>query len=200
MSSDSDFEIGVSSLEIIPEAIVGDFVLEMESCGISTSSERRPQEIYAGVEWLLPTAVVVFIAQKYVGTLLQEAAKDHYPRIKSALSKLIRRTTGKGREIFIKNIASSAHKTSTSEAVVLSVLFAMDSGHHVKFIFEHQLDGDGIEEAVECLLQLLIDHRRDLPTDRLSEIVTCHDVRVHSPVIVRFDPSKREWVHWSYFR
>jgi hypothetical protein len=200
MSWDSDYEVGVSSLELIPQAILGDFVVELESCGVRTSSERRPQEIYAGVEWLLPTAVVVFIAQKYVGTLLQEAAKDHYPKIKSALTKLIRKTTGKGRETFIKNISSSANKTSTSDPAVLSVVFAMDKGHRVKFIFEHQIDGDGIEEAVDCLLQLLIEHCSSLPSDRLSQIATGHDLQVHSPIIMRFDASKREWVYWSYFR
>jgi len=197
MPSDITCEVGISSLELIPEAIVCDFVTEMESGGISTSSERRPQQIYAGIEWLLPTAVVVFIAQKYVGTLLQEAAKDHYPTIKAALTKLIRRTTGRSREIFIRNIASSAHKISTSEAVVLSVMSPLETGHSVKFILEHHLDGEDIDEAVVSLFRLLMDHRRDSPNDRLSQIVTDHHLRVYAPVIMRFDASKREWVHWS---
>lgn len=200
MSSDSGFDVGISCLELIPQSIGGDFVAELESYGASISSERRPQTIYAGVEWLLPTAVAVFIAQKYVGTLLQEAAKDHYPGIKSALTKLAKRTTGKGREVFLKNISTPAHKISTPEAVALSVMFPTNTGHIVKFIFEHQLEKDGIEEAVECLLQLLIEHDRDLPNDRLSQIVMAHNKRMHSPVIMRFDASKREWAHWSYLQ
>jgi hypothetical protein len=196
MSTDSDFEVGISSLELIPHAIIKDFVTELEMCGVSTASERRPQEVSAGVEWLLPTAVVVFIAQKYVGTLLQEAAKDHYPIIKTSLTKLVRRTTGKSRETFIKAIASSPHKIQTSEAVVLSVISPTSTGHSVKFIFEHQIDDDGIEDAVASLVQVLVEHNRDLPNDRLSQTVAGHDAGMHLPVIMRFDASKREWVLW----
>lgn len=44
------------------------------AAGLEAISETRDRSVYAGLEWLVPTAIVV--TQKCVGTLLQEAARQ----------------------------------------------------------------------------------------------------------------------------
>ena len=76
---------------------IDDFVRDLDGSGVSI--EHREEELgpFAGMEWLLPTAISVFIAEKYFGTIIQELAKEHYPIIKRALGHLVARTTGSDR-------------------------------------------------------------------------------------------------------
>jgi hypothetical protein len=200
MPDTANFDVGVSWLDGVPQEIIDDFAKELEGCGVRTESERRAEEITAGIEWLLPTAVVVFLTHKYVGTLLQEAAKDHYPKIKSALLRLVQRTTGNNREVHIRNIVSACapNKVDSIEAVVLSVMSSVATGHSIKFVFEHRLEGENAEKAVAKLFQLLIQNVVEFPDDVLTELIVQRTVRVHLPIVMYFDPDLGEWVLWSH--
>lgn len=60
----------------------------VSASGLDVVVESRPTAgAYAGLEWLIPTAVVFFVAKSYFDGFLKEAGKDHYQLLKSKLSK-----------------------------------------------------------------------------------------------------------------
>jgi hypothetical protein len=54
--------LGISYKATFPEAPINAFKSEVEAPGLEVFVEKTPaNEIYAGLEWLLPTAAVVYI-------------------------------------------------------------------------------------------------------------------------------------------
>ena len=79
--------ICISSNAGYPEAFVDEFIEALEATGLPVA-RRSHGNLFAGVEWLMPTAVVVFIADKLFGTIISEATKDLYNRLKGATAKV----------------------------------------------------------------------------------------------------------------
>lgn len=189
-------DVIVSYLDILPEDLVSEFETTLKGTGAKVATRPRPSGPQAGIEWLLPTAIVVYLTQRYLGTLLQEAAKEHYPTIKSTLARLVRRTTGAGREIRLRAVASSPNKIESSEPIVLSVYVELRSGRKAKFCFEHSLDDTDIKVAVEAFLELILQHQGNAPGDDLTQAEASTPPSRWAPMIVRFDPATGTWSVW----
>ncbi|MGY8775714.1 hypothetical protein [Spongiibacter tropicus] len=81
--------IGVQYPKHISEGSISVFLSEIDHSGLSLAQdETEGNESYAGLEWLMPTAVMVFIAKPYFDSFLKEAGKDHYHILKNAIGKL----------------------------------------------------------------------------------------------------------------
>jgi hypothetical protein len=46
------------------------------------------------LEWLVPTGVILFVASKYIGAILSEAGKEHYPIVRDAVVRALTRLRG----------------------------------------------------------------------------------------------------------
>lgn len=183
----------LSYLDILPPDLAAALAEDLKPAGITVESEARPTAPQASIEWLLPTAVVLFVTQKYLGTLIQEAAKEHYPTIKNALKRLVQRTTGENRIIRLQTIAT-AGKVSSSAPAVFSVYVELRSGARVKFSFEHNLPDEQVTVAVDDLLQVILCYQRG---DHSSILAQAQDVVVSSgwrPIVLFFDPQGHSWV------
>ncbi len=78
-STITEFDIGVSVEGEGLSKIGEDFCQDLRALGVSVAAESRSGgAIKASLDWVIPRAVAIFIAHKYLGTLLEEAAKDHY--------------------------------------------------------------------------------------------------------------------------
>src|SRR4051812_10695315 len=87
--------IGVSHTEHLPHESLDEFANAIRHDGLDVKRESRPQDgPDAGLEWLVPTAIVVFITKAYFDAFLKEAGKDPYLLLKKALTKLTERWTG----------------------------------------------------------------------------------------------------------
>ena len=66
-----------------------DFTDSIQHVGLDVKCESVSNPApYAGIEWLMPTFVVIFIAKAYFDGFLKEAGKDHYQILKTGLAKL----------------------------------------------------------------------------------------------------------------
>jgi hypothetical protein len=61
---------------------------DLESAGASLLHEDKGSGAYMSAMWILPAAITVFIAERYFGALIAEAAKGHYPTLAKALGRL----------------------------------------------------------------------------------------------------------------
>ena len=186
-------DIAVSYSELISEELIEELASALRSCGLTVVTEAHEETPQASLEWVLPTAIVVFLTQKYVGTLVQEAAKEHYPAIKRALARLVRRTTGPSREVRLEIVSSSPAKHPGGEIPVLSVYTQLRSGRRVKFLFENPLQDAEVEGALDLLISLLVEHQTGLGADTLSQAECESPGRSWVPVIIRFNSITGSW-------
>ncbi|MGA0608314.1 hypothetical protein ACO2Q0_20160 [Phenylobacterium sp. VNQ135] len=80
--------IGLSYLDSLPPEFFEDFQRELRTDGLRLRVDARPATPFAGVEWLLPTAVMLFLGKAYFEGFLAELGKDHYVAVKQAVHRL----------------------------------------------------------------------------------------------------------------
>jgi hypothetical protein len=145
-------DIFVSIAAEVPDEVISDFLKEAEASGFDQVLERREPEVFAAIEWLLPTAVMLFIGRKFIDTFAEEAAKDAYPVVKAALLRLIRRTSGPSRVINSTYISSTPEKAPTKPTALLTVLVMATDGRRAHFRFPLDLPDSLHAAALEGLL------------------------------------------------
>mgnify|MGYP000667799363 CR=1 FL=1 len=138
-------------------------------------------------------------ANKYLGTLLQEAAKDHYPHLKAAVLRLVRRTTGRDRELTLKVLSSSPAKVSGADPATFTVWVALNGSRRAVFRFDHQIQPEDLALATDSLFRLLEAHAGGGETDFLSKAPTFSESS-WAPVICRFDAELGRWQAWTIDR
>jgi hypothetical protein len=193
-----DFDIGIGTEGEHLALIAADFSAEAHSLGLVVRSETRPSGgVKASLEWVMPTAVALFLANRYLGTLLEEAAKDHYPLLKAAFRRLVRRTTGKEREVFLTVVTTSSAKVREAEPATLSVWVSLRDSRKAVFRFDHSLAPEALESAVEQLFHLLVAYARDAEGIHfLNRAPSLISTSAWAPVIIRFDSDQNQWRVW----
>ena len=82
-------EIGIFHWNSIPEGTFDEFSDIVRAPNLNLQFESRENDgPYAGVEWLLPTAFVVYLSKSYFDGYLKEMGKDHYALLKKGLNAL----------------------------------------------------------------------------------------------------------------
>src|SRR5260370_35756836 len=86
--------------ETIPEVVLRPFSETVSAPGLTVVVEPRPSmRPQAGIQWLLPTAVVIYISKAYFDGDLKEAGKEHYHVLKNAIHSLWRSFFGENRAV-----------------------------------------------------------------------------------------------------
>lgn len=182
-------DILVSIASGVPDEVVSEFLEESAVAGFSHVFDRREPEIFAAVEWLLPTAVMLFLGRKFIDTFAVEAAKDAYPIVKSALSRLIRRTCGPYRDIKSTSVSLPPGKASAGPTAVLTVLVIAADDRRAHFRFPPELPDSLHAKALEGFLTAAKQLESSSPG-------TSPDTDGHSyqtPMVLTFDSAAAAW-------
>ena len=150
--------IGVSYVEGLPSQPFDDFVGEIQHSRLDVRCEAREQDgPYAGLEWLLPTAVIVFVGRAYFDAFLKEAGQDHYHLLKAAIKKLTTKFVGPsvpvGRIYFAG--ANKVRSPTPQYSLVYSVIANLGDGLSVKLLLQPDLSAEECNDAVEAFTQFL---------------------------------------------
>ena len=89
----------IQTLSPDAERDLGDAIKDLEAAGLGCSVEHQDLGPQAFVEWLFPTAVLIWVGEKYFGAMLAEAGKDHYKVLKRGLGRLYDKTLGRGASV-----------------------------------------------------------------------------------------------------
>lgn len=150
-------DVGLIFIESFEDPSFAEFSRDLSAEGLDVRIESRPDPgAYAGIEWLLPTAVVVFLGRSYFDAFLKEAGKDHYQLLRKALMKVSKRFfskgTPQGRVIFTPGKAESEiPRYSLSYSVIAEV----GDGLRVKLLLRSDLDAELCNEAQASFLKFL---------------------------------------------
>jgi len=112
----------------------------------------------AGIEWLLPTAVIVFVGKSYFESFLKEAGKDHYVLLKAALLTLYKKFVGP--EAPAVTFVSSAGKRPGRPqfSMLFSVLAEGNDGVRFKLLIESSAQRERYEASIRAFLSFLDDY------------------------------------------
>lgn len=180
----SDFDIGVRYLEGTPEDAVGDFVASVGHSNLGVRVSPQKPEVRASIEWLAPTAVVVYLTKGYFDGFLNEMGKDHYAILKRAIVALGRRILDPSAPPAVLISAGGRRSTGRRFSIAYSVVAQIGDGRTIKLLVPKGMAMSGFAEAVEAFTQLLLDK------ECLNDIVREYDLRTPAfdPVLVWLDP------------
>ena len=150
-------DIGLRYIESLEDDAFAEFGRELAADGLDVRVESRPDPgPFAGIEWLLPTAIFVFLGKSYFDGFLKEAGKDHYQALKKALQKVSSKFFGadapKGRIVFSPGKAESE---TPKYSIIYSVIAQLGDNLRVKLLIQSDFDARLSNEAQEAFLAFL---------------------------------------------
>lgn len=158
-------QIAIFHVNTVPSAEFEEFRRIASAPGVDVQIvELDPPGPMAGVEWLMPTFVIGFVASSYFGGFFQEAGKDHYLLVKEQFKKLYAKVAGPDAPE-IKLIGSAGKvKPVQPYSLYFSFVGQGPNGVSVKLLLKKSLSQTEYDQSVEAFLDFL----RNLNTDSLD--------------------------------
>lgn len=139
--------------------VLDEFTTTINKKDISISMTRIPSEPMAGIEWLMPTAVVIYITKSYFTSFLSEMAKDHYQILKKGLINL---KDGFFDDKVSKRImltsSSSPNKIkvkSNKYSLDFSVMSEANNGNKFKLLIPKEISNQEYTKTITSFLKFL---------------------------------------------
>jgi hypothetical protein len=162
--------------------------------GLGLDIEQRDEDgPFASFEWLIPTAVVLFIGKAYFDGFLKEMGKDHYALLKTGLKSLYSRLLGPNSP---KVAIVSAGKISTNQpySLIFSIFAEADEGARFKLLLPHSASETEYEATVEAFLTFLEGYYDGSLTPEIvaelesTRLVGRTILLIYNPVLERVQP------------
>jgi hypothetical protein len=148
--------IAIAYTNRIPADTFAEFRRLVDAEGLGLQVEEREEDgPYAGLEWLIPTAVIVFIGNAYFGSFLKEMGKDHYALLKAGLKSLHSHLLGpKAPEVVV---LSTKGKASSDQpySLLYSLLAEGEGGIRFKLLLQRSATQEEYEATVNAFLAFL---------------------------------------------
>lgn len=175
-------------------AMQDDMRLHFGDVQIETRAVPGP---FASFEWAIPTAVLVWIAEKYLGAMLVELGKDQYKRLSIPLSSVWHRFFGPKPELTYE-LTTGGPPKQTVLTHAFSVCSRTRYGGVVVLRFQPGISHEDFAAAQEMFIELLARHRSaDAPdeltalSDAIAESSPLNPSRDRRKDILFFDTAER---------
>lgn len=168
----------------IPAQLLDDFLLELRRLGISIELRESEPRTYAGIEYYLPTAVVIYIATTFVSNFLGEAGKDAYKSLKRAITTLFQKVG----PLRTRVVHSGQFKIDSQSPYsrILSVYYRDANGRRYKFLIPAHASEDAYADAADALIAFL--QRR--PSAKMQRTEKQGNSQLD---LITYDVAKKQW-------
>ncbi len=168
---------------------VNEFVKESQQTQIEII--ERPSGVYNALEWLMPSAIVVYLTKPFFEAFFTEAGKDAYDLFKSSLKKFVRK-------IKLKN-EFGYYVTTNKQKEMRKLDFYYKLGDvHLKFLLYNSLDVDIQVAAVEKIIEFIKpEYEKNLLT-RIEEFQKQNRFSNHE-IFLEYQPEREQWVFIDVF-
>ena len=148
--------IAILHVKSVPADAFNDFTQTISSENLDFQVESREDGgPFAALEWLLPTAIIVYISKSYFDGFLKEMGKDHYNLLKMGLGKLRKWAVGPSAPK-VTLLGSSGKITKEQPySLVFSALAEADSGITFKLLIQTGISEQEYEDSVKAFLDFL---------------------------------------------
>jgi len=172
----------------IDETVEG---LKIKGLNIEIFKKPKP-EAMAAIEWVIPTAIAAYILKPYFEGFLKEAGKDHYYKLKSWLKNF----ANKGRSIKVHTIYSdqtpNKKPNSNKQSQSVSVILQTKNDKTIKLLFDNDLIKEDWEDAIEKLLDFVIDNYEHYPKDALSKEMEPFNLKPNQQIYAIIDKDTKK--------
>ncbi|RQO62858.1 hypothetical protein DBV14_03550 [Variovorax sp. KBW07] len=149
--------------------------------------QRNEGGPYAGLEWLLPTAVILFIGKAYIDGFVKEIGKDHYALLKQGLKSLYARLVGPRAPAL--TIVSTAGKSGAKSpySLLFSLLAEAPDGLCFKLLIKASATEAEYDATVNAFIAFLdAFHNKALPAEVVQELQAVRVVG--KTLLLAYDP------------
>lgn len=154
--------------------------------------EKIDYGAFCGIEWYLPTALVVYVLQPYFSGFLNEMGKDHYKKLNKGL-KTIMNFGKRTRYIALApDISSNKLSKKYNQSLGVSIVFETFNNFRIKLLFDNDLDKADWDNAIDQLFELVIENYMIFPDDRLSKIISKIESQERKPIFALINKTTKE--------
>ena len=149
--------IGIGYRDSIPEEIIDRLTRTIAHERLDLRVESAPaDEVVAALEWLLPTAVVIFLGKAYFDAFLKEAGKEHYHLLKAAVASLWRVFFGGERAVRLRFVATAGKAPDAGPySLAFSIVAEAEGGYRFKLLLEDSIDETAFNAVTARFLDFL---------------------------------------------
>jgi hypothetical protein len=176
----------------IPKDAVQPFIDAIEAPGLLLAVETRPSSgPFAGVQWLLPTAVIIWFGKSYLEAFLKEAGKDHYVLVKRGLSSLWSLFFGESRSVRLTAIGTPGKipPDGVKYSLAISILAEGHSGLRFKLLFRDDISAEAFNAATANFLHFLEKYYAG-ELDAATEVRLGTARAVAKTILLEYDPDQ----------
>ena len=152
-------QIAVLHTTSIPEEVFAEFRKLVAAENLDFQIESREEGgPFAAIEWLIPTAVIVYIGKSYFDGFLKEMGKDHYALLKAGLKTL--RAKLLGSDAPATTVISTKGKGLSDQpySLVYSILAEANGGLSFKLLLQREVTVDEYEQIIAAFLAFLQEY------------------------------------------
>lgn len=149
-------------------------IIQKEKDAVATNNlnlkiQKVEKDIFMAFEWVVPTVFGIYILKPYFDSFLKEAGKDHYLLLKNGMKRMIEK--GKLIKGHFVTASQSSDKLSNSysQSIVVSIELQTKANKHLKLLFDNSLDMADWEDAIDQLLDMVVENYESYPNDTLSK-------------------------------
>jgi hypothetical protein len=186
-------QIGISYEDTIPKDIVDNITSTISHEKLNLVVESREESgPRASLEWLIPTAIGIFITKSYFSSFLSEMGKDHYLLLKNGLKSVWGKIFSIDREIKIRQIGTEGKISGDFKySHLFSIWAVIDEKHRFKFLFEDTLTEEEYFQRLELILKFLEDFYGK--REELNEYITSMEgTNMWGTILVAFDDDSKK--------
>ena len=191
-----DFDLGLRYYAGIPDGYLDDFRASLPMERFRISEDEVPPRSVAAMEWVLPTAIAIFIAKPFVDVILKRAADDFadvvYPRLKGGIATL-------AKKVFIRDRLPLSRVTrdgpsAPSETAFFSIYSETTTKKRIKFVFTATLPEHQYDTCIQQLFVLLEHHHQSHDgTDDLSRQIAALPDNPLDQIFLVYDGGSDTW-------
>lgn len=165
--------IAVFYQETFPSQPFKEFCGQIEQKGLNLQCESTPDHgPFACIEWLMPSAIIVFLTKPYFESFLQEAGKDHYNILKKSISNLFSKPPVSNTSIsLVSNPPGKIESKKPKYSMVYSIMSEVSEELTVKLLLQNEFTAEQNSTAINCFLEILPSiHNNTLNPDSIKGI------------------------------
>lgn len=177
--------------ENFPEELIENDISELDLKKLNIHIEKKQNDIYAAMEWMIPTFLATFILKPYFDSFLAEAGKDNYQALKIFCKKMLAK--GKEMEVHLVPATPSTEKLSKtySQSLAVSILVETKTKRQIKMLFDNNLGLYEWENAMEEFSNLITEHYENYPNDMLSNAIKDLSQKQYYTIYVKINPTTK---------
>lgn len=152
--------------------------------------EREEVGPFAAIEWLIPTAVILYIGKSYFDGFLKEMGKDHYSMLKSGLKTIYSKLLGADAPK-VTAIATQG-KLSESQPYSLIYSFLAEAGPNTRFklLLQNGASQSEYEHTVASFLKFVSSHHAGT-LDKQTLDALANTRAVGGTLLLAYNPTSR---------